>query len=339
MILSTILFLFALHVGAQGTAELGANATGVFISTQLDPIPQLYDTIHKASVFSALAYFTKHDRISVGELKTACPCTLCSESPEDVFVEHVYRGTVSGVVFRNDQTREIVLALKGTTSTQEWVLDFKVWPIPYHPLNNRKKGWKRFFFFNRSCRGCTVHKGFYDGAKEVYDSLFDKVLASLEAYPGYTLLVTGHSLGGAVSALIAKEFVSLGVQTTLVTFGSPKIGNKHFASAMDEIWNTDSLYDDLTLTESSSSFMRVSHKHDVVPLLPFNQMGYRHFGVDIYFNTNQLPMSEDDIELNLFSTDPLPMNDSSLAVAQGKMVRLLDSHTLYIVKLNQCIES
>lgn len=50
------------------------------------------------------------------------------------------------------------------------------------------------------------------------------------------LTITGHSLGGAVGALLAY-YVTLrypGVNVELITFGAPNVGNAAFARAFDE---------------------------------------------------------------------------------------------------------
>ena len=49
-----------------------------------------------------------------------------------------------------------------------------------------------------------------------------------------TILVTGHSLGGAMATLFAYQLVHQRRTVELVTFGAPPAGNKDFKKAMDE---------------------------------------------------------------------------------------------------------
>lgn len=73
-----------------------------------------------------------------------------------------------------------------------------------------------------------VHNGFYGAAKVVYPF----VVAYLDKfYSGQTLLITGHSLGGAV-ALILSEMLRLDKrfdpQIVLYTYGAPRAGDATF---------------------------------------------------------------------------------------------------------------
>jgi len=45
------------------------------------------------------------------------------------------------------------------------------------------------------------------------------------------MIVTGHSLGGAIATLAVAELISKGIQVdNLYTFGSPRVGDSNFIS-------------------------------------------------------------------------------------------------------------
>lgn len=300
-----------------------------------------YNTVYRYASFAALAYCTKKDWFSVGTLQTACSMSLCTESPGNIYVEHIYRGTVSGVLFRDDSNHEIIVALKGTTSNDEWLMDFKIYPMPYHFLSKRKKGWKKYLFSNSECRGCTVHKGFYDGSKEVYDNMFTQIVALSREYPDYNMVVTGHSLGGAIAPILANELLLLGRKrkTTLISFGSPKIGNRLFAQWIDKAWNTQYHYDNLHAVLDRSSYLRVSHKGDLVPLLPMRQLGYDHCGIDFYFSTSKIPMKQEHIQIRNSPSHILAQNytDTSGVQINGDNIdKYVESHRVYLLPMNKC---
>lgn len=299
-----------------------------------------YSNIVKSAKYAAISYCTKHDNIITGRLQEACPCTLCTETDKEVIVEKIYRGKVSGVIFRDVTNSELILALKGTTSNDEWLIDFKILPIPYHFLNNRKRSWKKFVVLNKKCKGCTVHKGFYDGAREIYDNMFEDLCELIDAYPDYKLSIVGHSLGGAIAPFIANEFLLLGKNPILTTFGSPKFGNKIFAKWMDNIWQTNEHYKDIDALNAAPAYIRVSHRGDVVPLLPTRQIGYKHSGVDVFFTVSEVPMLAENIKLRKSPTEFLP-SAAQISITKVKNKKqfdaAVDSHRVYIVRMNQCV--
>ena len=93
------------------------------------------------------------------------------------------------------------------------------------------------------CRGCRVHEGFL----AAYTALAPAVLVGVQsalplsaagAMSEKPLLVTGHSLGGAMATIAAFELALLGYNVRLITFGSPRVGNAEFASAITSALTT-----------------------------------------------------------------------------------------------------
>lgn len=338
------LFIFATVVSSSflnstiKISEVFTNKADIHKISHLSNSYSLYDTIVRDAIFSALSYCTKHDNIITGPLQDACPCTLCTENGDDVTVMKVYRGKVSGVLFKDDSNSELILAIKGTTSNAEWLMDFKILPIPYQFLNNRKRSWKKFVAINKKCKGCTVHKGFYDGAREIYDNMYDDFHDLIEQYPDYKISLVGHSLGGAVAPLIANELILAGKNPRLTTFGSPKFGNKDFAQWMDKLWNTKEHYENVESLMVDPVYIRVTHKDDIVPLLPTREMGYKHSGVNVFFNTSGIPMLEENMSLKSSLTQSLLSPGSFPDIKNKKEFDVaMDSHRVYIVRMNQCV--
>mmetsp|Transcript_21989 Transcript_21989/g.36840 ORF Transcript_21989/g.36840 Transcript_21989/m.36840 type:complete len:411 (+) Transcript_21989:145-1377(+) len=53
------------------------------------------------------------------------------------------------------------------------------------------------------CADCFVHEGFYYAWNRVADAVIEKVSELRERFPSYQVVVTGHSLGGALASLCA----------------------------------------------------------------------------------------------------------------------------------------
>jgi triacylglycerol lipase len=66
------------------------------------------------------------------------------------------------------------------------------------------------------CSGCEVHSGFYDTWQTVASDITATLDSALSTYPGYTVVATGHSLGGALAAIGATVLRSSGQVVQLV---------------------------------------------------------------------------------------------------------------------------
>ena len=121
----------------------------------------------------------------------------------------------------------------------------------------------------QSCTGCKVHAGFF----KYYNSIERQILAMVKAFsrmrPNSKVIVTGYSLGGAQATLAAVKLAKAGYNTDLITYGSPRVGNKQFSEYVDK-----------TLTGLN---LRVTYKNDIVTVTPPQSIGYYHVGQEIHY--------------------------------------------------------
>lgn len=92
--------------------------------------------------------------------------------------------------------------------------------------------------------------------------------------PGMPLLLTGHSMGGALAVVMAVGLSDEGWDVRrVVTWGSPKVGK-----------------DELRASASGLNILRVSHADDLVVYLPpMHLMGYHHLGAGLILANFSLP--------------------------------------------------
>jgi len=92
--------------------------------------------------------------------------------------------------------------------------------------------------------GTQVHKGYYDEAQLAYARLAPYLSRDKQ------IIVTGHSLGGAVAHLLAALLYKEQYNVRLITFGEPPVGNEDFVHAIKGL-----------------DHQRYTHIFDVIPLL------------------------------------------------------------------------
>lgn len=81
---------------------------------------------------------------------------------------------------------------------------------------------------------------YFDNTFRLFDLCVSGSTESLiQKYPDFRVVITGHSLGGALASLTAASFVFNGVASTdnlfLYTFGMPRVGDKDYALAHDRL--------------------------------------------------------------------------------------------------------
>lgn len=114
--------------------------------------------------------------------------------------------------------------------------------------------------------GGKVHSGFNSGVDEVWGDLLAAVVAAAKP-----VVVTGHSLGGALATLAAARFHEAGHPVAAVyTYGQPRVGHGDFRSPYES-----------RLGEVS---YRVINHIDLVTRVPLLLQRYRHIGQRIYFD-------------------------------------------------------
>lgn len=303
----------------------------------------IYKEIYRYATYAALSYSTKLNQIKLGNLQNACDCILCKDSTFNCSVEKIYIGIVSSVLFIDHSNNEIILSIKGTTSNDEWIMDFKIIPINYHSLTKNLKIWEKYFKYNNKCKGCLIHKGFHDGSVEIFNAMFESILKLSNNYPNYSIIITGHSLGGAIAPLIGNELRLLNKKSNVISFGSPKFGNIIFQKWMNKLWNTNENLNDLNNLFKRSSYIRVTHKDDIVPLLPIRQMNYKHSGINIHFNVNKNPMEVHHMQIKEYS-EPFIINSNFSIVTNNNKINdkwklqfNVKSHKDYMMRMNMCV--
>ncbi|KAL4996844.1 Alpha/Beta hydrolase protein [Aspergillus recurvatus] len=190
--------------------------------------------------------------------------------------------------------KRIIVAFRGTYSIPNAIVDLSMYPQEYVPfsLGNDTGG------DAPKCTDCWVHLGFMNAWRSTRATILDTISAARDQYPDYTLVLVGHSLGGAVAALAGTEMQLRGWEPVVTTFGEPRVGNKAFVDYLDTVFRLGSG------NEREWKFRRVTHVNDPVPLVPLTEWGYEMHGGEIYISRVELPFFVDDVKYCQGGSDP-----------------------------------
>ena len=215
-------------------------------------------TYSQNTAFKAL-YYSAASHCSAASLETwtcGSPCTLYTNVRRVTPIINDAKGTY-GFVGYSTNDNEIVVAFRGSVDIENWItnIDFKM--TPYKAIN-----------------GAQVHEGFYSAYTAVSAKVISAVKTLITIYPTARILITGHSLGGALATFAAVDIrTSISPSTTvnMYTFGSPRTGNQAFTDYVFGLLGTQ-------------GYQRLTHYNDVVPHLPPTEFGFNHAGNEVWYS-------------------------------------------------------
>ncbi|XP_050219949.1 lipase-like [Mercurialis annua] len=252
LILAILIYLFALSSGRELKIKY----------KHLDHHSPVYNhTFAKIMVeYASAAYMSDLTELFTWTCSRCCDLTKGFEIIELIVdVEHCLQGYVG--VAKN--LNAIVIAFRGTQehSIQNWVEDLF---------------WKQLDLNYPGMPDAMVHHGFYSAYHNttLRPGVINAVNRAKDYYGELDIMVTGHSMGGAIAAFCGLDLtVNYEMKNVVVmTFGQPRIGNAAFASYYSQL---------------VPNTIRVTNDHDIVPHLPpyysyFAEKTYHHFPREVW---------------------------------------------------------
>ncbi|KYR00977.1 hypothetical protein DLAC_02418 [Tieghemostelium lacteum] len=131
-----------------------------------------------------------------------------------------------------------------------------------------------------SFSGALVHEGFYEAYRSVSSQLQVGIIQAQKECPQcQKLIITGHSLGGALAILCALDVYESGysqLPLEMYTFGNPRVGNVAFIEYFEQI--------------VLQSIHRLVNDRDIVPHLPPIDLNFYHLPIEVWFNNASAPL-------------------------------------------------
>lgn len=286
---SFILFglIAAIHAAPQGL-EARDVSTGVL--SQLS----LYEQ------YAAAAYCVNNNNSPGNKVTCAagnCPTVEAATTVTSLEFQNSLITDVTGVVVVDSTNRNIVVSFRGSKSVRNYLTNVNFDTIP-----------------TDICDGCTVHQGFWKSWLEARPRIMAAVKDAAASNPGYAIISSGHSLGGAIATLCAANLRNDGYSVALYTYGAPQTGKQTFA--------------DYVSRQAGGNY-RVTHTDDIVPKLPGLVFGYRHIGPEYFITSaNNAPVTIRDIRV--IPGQPL------FAGNQATLTSSTDAHSWYFNGIAAC---
>ena len=161
------------------------------------------------------------------------------------------------IVGYNEPNDAIFVAFRGSENIQNWINNIRISKVNPYP----------------EFADISVEKGFYVSYQNIKPQIESNVRVLSEKHNTNSIMVTGHSLGGAMASLMVFDVLN-GVYDNVnllpfFTFGSPRVGNNEFVSKMNSY---------------KSQMFRVTHYYDIVPHVPEEVLGYLHIPNEVWYN-------------------------------------------------------
>ncbi|QIW98419.1 hypothetical protein AMS68_003937 [Peltaster fructicola] len=216
---------------------------------------------------SAISASTYNNIIQYTRFARASYAATCATPPNGSVVLNYFTDSAtssSATLFQWDAGKQIVLSFRGTAVPANWNTDLD---FPLTALTGT------------SCSGCQVHEGF----QKLHNALAPAAISAVKAAvakTGYSFVLTGHSLGGALASIATASFGASGIKIAATyTYGEPRNGNSQFGSyALGFV--------------GLANYYRVTHSNDGVPSIPPSAIGFSHHGNEYWeknsgFNNTQ----------------------------------------------------
>ncbi|XP_059299185.1 phospholipase A1-Ibeta2, chloroplastic-like [Lycium ferocissimum] len=241
--------------------------------------------------------------------------------------------------------RDIVIALRGTATCLEWAENFRDLLVE----QNADDSVEGVVQSKVECGFLSLYKTSGHRVPSLAESVVNEVQRLIEQYKGepLSITVTGHSLGAALSLLVADDLstcVPNAPPVAVFSFGGPRVGNRGFADRLNDnnvkvlriVNNQDVItrVPGMFVSEALDKKLRESGAGRVLEMLDCRMpWAYSHVGTEFRVDTRMSPFLKPnadvacchDLEAYLHLVDGFTASDCPFRPnAKRSLVRLLN---------------
>ncbi|KAJ8519295.1 hypothetical protein ONZ45_g3769 [Pleurotus djamor] len=195
------------------------NAFGAAAPAKVGIAKSVFDDLQRYAKYSVTAYKDLED---------------CVKPLNNTVLHRYDKKSTQGFLVRDDVKKEFILAFRGTEPTKgdgDCSIDLSICKTNLSlPLVESN--------------GAKVHTGFQKAWGYVSEQVTQDLMKELKSKPGYRVVVTGHSLGGALAAVsslqIKKTFPKLALK--MFSYGAPRVGDLAFVKTLEKTLGAENIY-------------------------------------------------------------------------------------------------
>ena len=218
------------------------DRSSIVYMADIDPVPHVHNQSVDAALIMEAAMLANQSYSKWGVFE-GCPMV---DSGFPIEVRSALMPGPKCVAWKFRGSGNLVLAFRGTAGRNDILADLKVEQVPMTQVS-----------------GVLVHEGFL----EYYRLLLTGISTIITEYArdSQTIVLTGHSLGGAVATLGCAELSHQypHIRIICVTFGSPRVGNADFAN-----WYRERVFRTFRLVNRKDPVADLPHSGNYIHVCP-----------------------------------------------------------------------
>ncbi len=213
-----------------------------------------------------------------------------------------------------------VFFITGTEDIKDFEIDVKIKPVPFKDSDEK----------------ILVHRGFRDYADAALsEGILDFLVEYIDNHPDEKIYLTGHSLGGAISMMIAARLVDAGADMSkikVITFGAPAIGNKAFADFYNDKMNLTRVVMDSDPIDVSLKLFGYAHFGEVVKYKQVESSTHYSHSMALYLDTALRNFYDAELEFNFKNKIDTPVYIAPIKIVKDSFKSINEKYIKSILR-------
>ena len=198
-----------------------------------------------------------------------------------------------------------VFFITGTEDLKDVLTDSKISPVPFKDSDEK----------------ILVHGGFKEYADAALsEGILNFLVEYIKNHPAEKIYITGHSLGGAISMVIAARLVDAGADMRnikIITFGAPAVGNRDFVNFYQDKINLTRIVMDSDPVDTALKLFGYVHFGKVLKYKEYESATHYSHSMALYFDTALRNFYDAGLNFNFQNKIDTPIYIAPVKIVKG----------------------